>query len=296
MSLESIKKKLAELEGTRSKKSIWKPEDEHVVRCIPLPGGEELGYEVGFHYGVDDGKQCYCPASQGEKCDFCDFAGYLYAWVDENGVQKPKAQKAKDFDWFKKISRTIKYYVPVVVRTNDPDKVEGPMLWQMSQRTYKSLVEVCVDEESNAMLEEKTGIKDGGYRVLTNPDWAFDVAVSRKKAGEKGNATKYDLVDVKPRKRLSELLSNPAAVKKLRDAVPTLNDAVRVQSSEEVSKIFAKFRASFDSDAPANIDSGSEYPTNSAEKLEGTAQVDDVEARLKALVEKKRKQQAEAKA
>lgn len=294
-SIDEIRKKLTELEGTRPKKTIWKPEDEHVVRCLPVMNGEELGHEVGFHYGVDDGKQCYCPASQGEQCDFCDFAAYLYAWKDENGVDKPKAEKQRDFDWYKKISRAVKYYVPVIVRTADPDKYEGPFFWQMSQRTYKSLVEICVNEETNMMVEDKTKVKDAGYRCLSGTEWAFDVAVSRKKAGEKGNGTKYDLVDVKERKRLSPLLEDKAMAKKLLGSIPSFNEAIRTQSSEEIARIFAKFKSSFNKDA-APIDGGTEYPTNSAEKLDGTGTVDDVEAKLRALVDEKRKAKAEAKA
>lgn len=287
-SIEEIRNKLKELEGNRPKKITWKPDDEHVVRCLPVNNGEDLGHEVGFHYGVDDGKMVYCPATTGEQCDFCDLAAYLYAWKDESGVDKPKDVKARDFEWYKKIQRAVKYYVPIIVRTADPDKNDGPFFWTMSQRTYKTLVEICVNEETNGILQDKTGIKDGGYRCLSNPDWAFDVSVSLKKAGEKGNGTKYDLTDVKERKRLSELLPDKTAAKKLLSNLPSFTDAVRMQTSAEISKIFAKFKAGFNQDVPPADEPGSEYPTNSAEKLTGKGTVDDVEAKLRALVDKKR--------
>lgn len=285
LSLDAIRKRVAELEAGPGKKTTWKPKDEHIVRCLESGNEDEFGREVGFHYGVDQGRRMYCPGTDGDDCSFCALADSLRSWRDENGNEKPEAVRKQDFDWFKKIQRAVKHYVPIVVRKDDGGN-EGPLWWEMSPRTYGDLLKICMDDDWNKM--HKHG---GGSKILTHQDEGLDLVVSLAKAGQKGNKTSFDLTNVKERKMLSPLVKGGDA-KALLERIPAFSTAVKPMTSEEARKVFAEFEASLTKGAvpTAKESTDVEYtvPSHNAERLEGKESVDDVMAKLQSIVDKKR--------
>ena len=282
MNVEALRKRLAEMNAGPGKRTIWKPKDEHHVRCMDVPGDESFGREVGYHYGVDGGKKMYCPASHGDECPFCDLAESLRSYRDADGNEKPEAVRKQDFEWFKKIQRAVKHYVPVIVRKDGADEIEGPLWWEMSPRTFQKLIEICCNDDWNE--DHPDG---GGSKVLTSLTTGLDLVVSLKKAGQKGNKTSYDLTDVEERKKFSALTKSGNA-KAIVDRIPDFDSVAKRVDTNEAKKIFAEFESNLASGKiEADNGSGVEYPSNSAEKLDGDTPIDDVIAKLQAEVAKR---------
>jgi hypothetical protein len=283
--LDAIRAKLKELGEGKGKGGgfkRWKPKDEHNVRCLPLGDGEELSFQINWHYGVDAGRQMACPSTWGEDCVFCDFARALKSFKDENGRDKPKAKKDSDWEFMKKIDAGIKHYVPMVERKPD-GTVDGPFLWEMSPKTLGALMKVCLNNDWN---EQHTN--GGGYRILTDLDQALDLSVSLQKKGEKGNTTSYDLTEVTERKRFTPIFKDTdGGVKRGEELVakiPSESDVVKRVSSAEAEKVFAKYKGSLGGEAEAPAGGGGagvEYADRGAEKpASGGLTVDAVVAKL----------------
>jgi hypothetical protein len=284
LDLNALKAKLKAMEEGKPKSRKWKPKDEHIVRCLPLEGEEDLAFIIKWHYGVDNGRQMACPTTWGDECPFCDLSKYLRSWKDEKGRDKPEAVRKKDWDWNKKVEAAIKHYVPVVERAKGSDKLEGPFLWEMTPKTYQALFKICCDDERNA--EHQDG---GALRILTSLEHGTDVTVVLKKKGEKGNTTSFDLTEVAPKLRTSPLIKGDlAAAKALLARVPTMGDIAKPVSTEDAEKVFATWQASMDS-APADTkDPGVEYTGdegNSGETVaKGGASVNETVAKLEQML------------
>jgi hypothetical protein len=285
LDINALKAKLKGMEEGKPKSKRWKPTDEHTVRALPLPGEEDLAMVVKWHYGVDAGRQMYCPNTHGDSCPFCDLAKQLKSWKDENGKDKPEAVRKMDWEWFKKVDAAVKHYIPIVVRKKDSADVEGPFLWELTPKTYTALFKVCANDDYN------DGHPDGGgLRVLTSLTHALDVVVTLKKKGEKGNLTSYDLTEVNERRKFSEVFKNDTqAAKALLAKIPSVNDIGKPITTEEAEKVFSTWKASM-SNAPADSSApGVEHGNaNSAEKAAiGGSDVDSTVAKLEALLNKR---------
>lgn len=281
MDINAIRAKLRVMEEGKPKTKKWKPKDEHTVRCLPLPGEEDLAFIIKWHYGVDGGRQMACPSTWGEDCDFCDLATFLKSWKDEKGRDKPESVRKRDWEWFKKVDAAVKHYVPMVEREKGSDKLSGPFLWEMTPKTYTSVFKVCANDDRN------DGHPDGGgLRVLTSLEHGVDLTVTLKKKGEKGNQTTFDLTDVEPRLKPSALIKGDlAAAKALLTKIPTADDIAKPVSTEEAAKVFAIWKGAMD-DAPADTSSsGVEHGSNNAEKpAKGGGSVDETVAKLEKLL------------
>lgn len=283
--LDAIRQRLKELGEGKGKGGFkrWKPKDEHNIRCLPLGNGEDLDFQVKWHYGVDAGKPMACPSTWGDDCVFCDFAQALRSFKDENGRDKPKPKKDADWEFYKKIDAGIKHYVPMVERKPDGG-IDGPFLWEMTPKTLQAVMKICLDDDYNG--EHKDG---GGYKILTSLSEGLDLQVSLKKKGEKGNTTSFDLTEVKERKRFTPLFKDDAGgIKRAEEVlakIPTQSDIVKQVTSHDAEKIFAKYKASMTGDASdPSADSGVEYGDRGAEHpATGGLEVDDVVSKLERL-------------
>ena len=284
--LDAIRQKLKELGEGKGKGGFkrWKPKDEHDIRCLPLGNGEELAFSIKWHYGVDAGRQMACPSTWGDDCVFCDFAHALKSFKDEKGRDKPKAKKDADWEFFKKIDAAVKYYVPMIERKAD-GAFDGPFLWEMTPKTLTAITTVCLDDDYN---EEHTG--GGGYKILTSMTEGLDLHVSLKKKGEKGNATTYDLTEVKERKRFTPLFNETAGGSKKADEVfakiPVEADIAKPVTAAEAEKVFAKYKGSLSGEdtTAGSTDAGVEYGDHGAEQpATGGLSVDDVVSKLERL-------------
>lgn len=287
MNFEAVKAKLKAMEDGAPKSKRWKPKDEHTVRALPLIVGgkeEDLATMVKWHYGVDNGRQMYCPTTHGDECPFCELGQFLRSWKDENGKDKSESTRKKDWELFKKISAAEKFYVPIVVRKKDSADVEGPFLWEMTQRTYKELFKICANEDRNE--EHPDG---GGLRVLTSLMHGVDVTVTLKKKGEKGNTTSFDLTEVEPRLKPSPVFKgDEKAAKALLERIPPINDVAKPITTAEAQKIFASWEGSMSS-GESDAGAGVEHGNGNAEKVAtGGKGVDETVSALEALLAKKK--------
>lgn len=283
--LDAIRQKLKELGEGKGKGGFkrWKPKDEHNIRILPLGNGEEISFQIKWHYGVDAGRPMACPSTWGDECVFCDFARALKSFKDENGRDKPKAKKDADWEFFKKIDAAIKHYIPMVERKTDGG-IDGPFLWELTPKTLQAVIKICVDDDYNA--EHKGG---GGYNILTSVTEGLDLQVSLKKKGEKGNATSYDLTEVKERKRFSPLFKDTDGGAKRADEIvskiPGESEIAKPVTSAEAEKVFSKYKGALAGDVPASGgDAGVEYGDHGAEvPATGGLAVDDVVSKLERL-------------
>jgi hypothetical protein len=281
MDLNAIKAKLKAMEEGKPKSKKWKPKDEHTVRCLPLPGEEDLSFIVKWHYGVDNGRQMACPSTWGDDCPFCTLAVSLKSWKDEKGRDKTEAVRKMDWEWFKKVDAAVKHYIPMVERAKGSDKLEGPFLWELTPKTYTSVFKVCANDDWNEEHPE-----GGGLRVLTSLKHGLDLVVSLKKKGEKGNTTNFDLTEVEERKKFSQLIKgDDAASKALLDRIPERGDIAKPVSTEDAEKVFATWQASMDSAPADTAHPGVEHGSNNGETVaKGGKSVDETVAKLEAML------------
>jgi len=272
MNLQQIRDKLAVLKNkTQKKNDLWKPTDEHTVRCLPYPHGDEPFIELGFHYELGAVKSLLCPKFNfGDDCAICDLADSLRSWNDADGNEKPQAVRQADFELFRNIHVKERYFVPVLDRA---DESLTPKFWSFSPTIYKALLEICVDEENNTI----TGTEGAG--VLTNPKSAFDLSINlQKKKNEdgKGNNKPWPITEVKEKKRPSKLLKSDSDVEELLAKIPDIYTVYTKVSSNEAKKIFTSFVNSGVKRDVIVKDSGTEYSANTAEKpVEGGQSIDE---------------------
>jgi hypothetical protein len=281
MKLDEIRARLKTLQEGRPKSKRWKPKDEHQVRTLPLPGEEDLATVVKWHYGVDGGRQMYCPTTDGNECAFCDFVSYLRSWKDENGKDKTKDRRDKDWETIKKLDAATKHYVPIVVRKKDSTDVEGPFLWEMTPKVYQELLKICTNDDRNE--DHPDG---GALRVLTSIMHGVDLTVSLKKANTPGNTTSYDKTEVEPRIKSSHLVKGDrAAGEALVARIPSIDEVAKAVSSEEAQRVFDAWMSGSSATPADSGDAGVEHASNSAETAAaGGGSVDDVIKRLEGML------------
>lgn len=263
MDINAIKARLAQLSNkTKKNKDIWKPTDEHDIRALPHPyaKGDDPFVELFFHYDIGNEPPILCPKYNfGDDCELCDFCDQLRSYKTPTGDQKKEADKKGDWEIFKKISAKNCFAFPMVERGMEE---EGARWCRTNPTNYTELLGICADEENNKEIAEQGG--KGGVDVLFNPDCAYDLHVSYKKKGEKGNTKQFNLVEFKEKKRTSALSKDKTQVEKILASIKPIYDVYPRVTSAEVSKIFKKFMGN--SAPEAKPEGGVEYKTNSKEK------------------------------
>lgn len=284
MDVNALRDRLANMNRKTSKgNDIWKPKDEHQVRLLQYPHGDDPFLELSFHYEIGDSPPVLCPLQFGKECPICKFADLLKAWKDENGEDKPEKMRKQDFELFKKIQAKARVYVPMVEREKES---EGAKFWGMTPAQAQQALEVCLDgDRLEALGLEKDDAKNG-LRILFDIDKGYDLAVSFAKPGEKGNAKTFTQITVKGRIKGTPLAKDKASVKKILDSVKKITDVFPEVSTAEVDKIFKKF---IGSSAPeATTEGGTEKYAKTEEvkapaksntkedaKVSGTRSIDD---------------------
>lgn len=262
MNLEQIRAKLAGLKNKTNKKNDqWKPTNEHTIRCLPYPHGDEPFLELGFHYELGEVKSLLCPKFNfGDECAICDLADSLKSWNDVDGNEKPQAERSADFELFRSVQVKERYFVPVIDRE---DETLTPKFWSFSPTIYKALLEICADEENNII----TGAEGAG--VLTSPKSAFDLGINllkKKNEDGKGNNKPWPVTEVKEKKRPSKLLKADSEVEALLAKIPNIYTIYPKVSSSEAQKVFRSFVNSGVKKTVEVKNSGVEYTANTSEK------------------------------
>lgn len=276
--LESLNKR-----GGGGNKGLWKPQDNHQVRVLPLDGEEP--YRVAmFHY--INNKSIYCPQSTGEHCVICEYAEAMKSWNNPDGSEKPEDVRKKDFEVFKKVQAGTKYYFAIVERERDEKgKLTGksgdPKWWPVSESNFKKLIEIAVNPELNEMTQEQGGGE--GFDVMTNLKVAVDLTVDLKKANNKdgkGNGKQFPVTDIDRTMRLTPLSKDKDEVKKILESIPKFEDAVQPKTVAEVQKFWDEYMSA-GGDPDTQTEGLDKTPSNSAEgPATGKQSVDDAITKL----------------
>lgn len=279
MDIEALRAKIKGIEEGKPKSRKWKPKDKHNVRLLPLESADDLATVIKWHYGVDNGRQMYCPSTHGDACPFCELAAGLKSWRTADGKEKSEADRKRDWEWFKKLDAATKHYAPMVERKEDGELL-GPFLWEMTPKTYSALLKICVNDDWNEDHPE-----GGSLKVLTSLEHGLDLVVELKKAGEKGNTTNFDLTSVEERKKFSPLVKgDKAAAKALVGKIPSIGDIGKPITTEEAEKVFAAWKAGLDKEPAKGDGEGAEYTANAETVAKGGGDVDDAVSKLEKLL------------
>lgn len=285
LTIEALRAKLESLNkrGGGGNKGLWKPQNNHQVRALPLGGDEP--YRLAMFHWINN-KSIYCPQTTGERCVICEAAEALRAWNGPDGEEKPEDVRKADFEVFKKIQAGTKYYLPIVERERDDKgkltgKMTGPFWWPVSEASFKKLIEIAVKPDLNEMAQENGAGE--GFDVLTNPKVAFDLIVDLKKANNKdgkGNGKQFPVTDIDNTIRLTPLSKDKDEVKKLLESIPKFEDVVPPKTPEEVEK-FWKDCVADGPEASPQTEGLDKTPSNSAEApASGKQSVDDAITKL----------------
>lgn len=276
MSMKTIEEIKARLQGlskqTKKQSNIWKPKDEHTIRCLPYPHGDDPFVVLGFHYDIG-GQSILCPKTNFDKeCVICETAEELRAWKDQDGNDKPEQRRKEDWELFKHISVKERYFVAMVERGKES---EGAKFYSFGKSTYERLLGFCIDKKLN------NAVKGEGTDVLCSVTEAFDLHLNFKQASNKdgkGNTKTFPVTDIE----IAELKPTPlaeskAAIQKILDSVPHMKTVYPEVSPAEVKTLYLKFINSQTAEQSGEEGSvGTEISANTAEKpVEGGMSIDE---------------------
>lgn len=280
MDINALKERLLQLNRKTSKTDgIWKPKDEHQVRLVKYPHGDESFIEVFFHNEIGDEFSILCPKCNfGKECVICDFADDLKSFNYRDGSKKNDGDKKKDWELFKKIQAKGRIAVPMVERGKES---EGSKFWSMTSAQAQAALDVCLDGDR---LEELGISKDdgnGALNILFDPDKGYDLSISYAKPGEKGNSKSFTVISVKGKIKPTPLSKDKAEAKKIMESVKKVWDVFPEVSSAEVKKKFDRWVGSAQTEAKP--EGGTEKyaekkpaaNTKENAKLAGTRSIDD---------------------
>jgi len=241
MNINELKARLSTLNRkTQKQNDIWKPKDEHTVRLLPAPKGEDPFVERAFHFNIGDAVTILCPkVNYGEECAICDYADFMKAWKDEKGRDKPEKVRKADFEVFKKVQAVSKAFVRVVERTESG--ISEAKWWGLTQNQATQILNVCTDPEWLQACDLDPADPEKALDAVFSPKKAFDLSVSFAKPGEKGNTKSFTAITIKPKRNPSALTGD---AKKDAEVMKTLKPIAEVYPkipSAEVELALKKF-------------------------------------------------------
>jgi len=281
MDIKALKERLASLNrgGSKGDASLWKPKDEHDVRLVQYKHAADPFVPVYFHNDVGDVRQVVCPEKNfGKDCVICEFAKKIGAWKNENGQDKPEAERKADFEIFKKIQAKARIYVPMIERGQEK---EGTKFWGLTENQASQILEICTEGDRLVAVGLAPDDTASALNVCFAEN-AFDLHVSFKKPAEKGNKKLFTVIEIKGKLAPSPLSKDPAVVKELTQNMKTVGEMFPELPSAEVEKIFKRYIGG--GAKPAEATGGTEKyekndakPANTKEnaKLSGTRSLDD---------------------
>lgn len=267
MNINALKDRLQQLNRRTTKANdIWKPKDEHTVRCLPYPHGGDPMIDLHFHYEIGENAPILCPkANFGKDCSICDFCEKLRAWKDESGQDKAENDRKQDFEIFKKIQPKARVFIPMVERGKE---AEGAKFWGVTPNQAQQILEVCTDGDrlSDLGIDQDDAAK--AMDVIFSTDKAYDLKVSFAKPGEKGNNKSFTQVEIKGKIKASPLAANAAEASKILGSVKNIREVYPEVSSADVEKIFSRWLGSLGvGEEKAAAPAKEKYETRSTEKV-----------------------------
>ncbi len=292
--------------GTNSKnkdgtfeKTRWYATDEHDVRFVPTQnkktyyGCDELVcfrdeeknilvVELMFHDNVSK-FPFLCPAQFGDECKVCDYAKFLGRWKDDDGNDRPQAERTADFSIIKKIRRKNKYACNVVERGKES---EGAFWFLISPGSsekvtgFFKILEFCGNKIYRKMCGGITD--DNELQVLFGVEKALDIHISNQKANNqdgKGNKTGYNAIQFQFNgEDTSPLAKTKEECEKILKSVRDLETTYQRKSSKEVAELLEDFTSGKQELKVGAESKDEKYATNSTEdvsKMDGSQEIDD---------------------
>lgn len=269
MNLAELKAKMQHLNqrGAKRPNDIWKPKDEHEVRCLPYPHSEDPFLVLHFHYELGESQSVLCPkANSGEDCEVCEFAELLKSWKTRDGEDKDEGDRKADWELFKKIQSKPRVFIPVVERGKE---AEGARFWGITPNQADQIIAFCTDRDRLEACGLNPDDENSALKAINGPGKAFDLKVSFAKPGEKGNTKSFPSIKIDIKFKPTPLLTDKEAQKKLLDSVKNINDVYQKVDSKEVSRILKVFLNSSKSEAKA--EGGVEYNSSKKEAKPATS-------------------------
>lgn len=278
-SFAEIRAQLASLNRRTNKNpDVWKPKDEHNVRLLRNPHNDDPFAQVTFHFNVGDARELLCPKQFGDECVICDFADVLKAFKDEKGKEKAKDRKQAEWEVFKKIQAQTKVYAPMVERQED-GSLSQPAWWGMTGPQSQQALKVCADADRLRACGLDPKDDEKALDALFSTTKAFDLHVSYKKPGEKGNNKTFTMIEIEPKYSPTPLTGDKTKDAQLLGAIKPITEVFPKLPASEVKSALEKFIG-----GGMKIEGGNEqkpaeekYPAKSGEKAEkaGTRDVEE---------------------
>lgn len=239
--LEAIRRRMAELNGTKKTSSVqlWKPGvGEYRVRCLPWknnssenPFMERWFYYIGTNSGILTPKQFNKPDP-----------------IDELIKKLFQSGKPDDKLLAKKLLPKMRAYAPVVIRGQE-DK--GVMVWSFGKIVYQQLLGFFLDED---------------YGDILDPEQGYDLKVVITQSPGK----QFQDTAVSCRPKSCKLSDDPKQASAWLDSVPNLDDMYRLKSKEEIESILNTWLSGGESSTPSQDEGtvrGSEAPKDQLDEL-----------------------------
>lgn len=268
MNINDLKAKLSTLNRkTQKQNDIWRPKDEHDVRLLPAPKGEDPLVERAFHWNIGDAATILCPkVNFGEDCPICEYADFMKSWKDENGKDKPEKIRKADFEVFKKVQAQSKVFVRMVERTSEG--ISEPKWWGLTQNQATQILDVCTDADRLQACDLDPGDPEKALEAVFSTKKAFDLHVSFAKPGDKGNTKSFTAITIKPKFKVSNLTGDAKKDAEVLANITPIADVWQKVSSSEVEIALKKFINGGGEEATPEPKSGEEkYPSNSKEDV-----------------------------
>jgi hypothetical protein len=278
MNINELKARLSTLNRKTTKQNdIWRPKDEHDVRLLPAPKGEDPLVERAFHWNIGDAASILCPkVNFGEECAICDYADFMKSWKDENGKDKPEKIRKADFEVFKKVQAQSKVFVRMVERTSEG--ISEAKWWGLTQNQANQILDVCTDSDRLQACEIDPADADKALDAVFSTKKAFDLHVSFAKPGDKGNTKSFTAITIKPKFKVSALTGDAKKDAAVLEGIKPIAEVWQKSTSSEVELALKKFIAGGGETAKSEPGEGEEkYASNTKEdaKKVGKRSVED---------------------
>ncbi|AYP68638.1 hypothetical protein EalM132_00126 [Exiguobacterium phage vB_EalM-132] len=264
----------------------------NVIRILPPKEDAEVFYEEGFvHYQVgatgkdNRGKMVVCPTSKSEdaKCPICEEVKALWQKSSNKDDKYAKAAKAKGRKprvYYNAISRDDINNGLYEQREVEKDG-ETKLVW-FNTKEDKEESPVKVLATGIGILKDIIGIMvDPEYGDVTDPEEGLDLIITKSGSGQYG--TNYDVKTVRK--------ESPIGVEGWQDDLNDLTGLFKTKTYEEIQDMMAGNDSSDDED---DEDEEDVAPTKSPKKEEDSsddATDEDVEAEIRAALERRKKKQ-----
>lgn len=207
--LEAIKRRVAELNGTRKNSNIqkWKPAPgEYKVRGIPWKNASEgmPFIEKYFYYFINPA--ILTPKQFGKPDPIDDFIRKLFSTKNEHDRALAKTMLPRH-----------RVYMALIVRGEEQ---KGVQVWEFGKPVYQRLLSFYTDSEI-----------DGD---ILDPNNGFDLKVVVTPNGKMFNGKPGHDITIDAARKSSPLSADPTQAKAWIDSVPNLDDMYKQKSAAEV--------------------------------------------------------------